>query len=301
MPRCSASSRGNNVGRLFLGGSARQRIRRQLGDFDLLRHVTEQVCDHIDRSRGENVKLQIAAIGIKLRGGRPCGARRDAQCQQVRNLRQQVQRILAAIKTALVGDIVDGDHCFVVGEASGCRVALRCAQQRQPGGIWCNTGDRFGGWRCCATRHQYPQLRQSIAGKHIGAAGQGFVLFQRVDPGVHLIQSVEHPVDHVGGDRQPSRAHFAQEVLHAVHQPRQCRGIEQAGGTLDRVNRAEHLVDHRRVAGLALQAQQPGGGGLQQVARFGNETCQQRVHDAPNPVSNCAARVNSAGRTGLSM
>ena len=142
-----------------------------------------------------------------------------------------------------------------------------------------------GGGGACRHGHQGTQPGDQTAGNRFGIAGQDFVLLQRVDPGADLIQRIKQPIDHPGGERQPPGPHLTQQILRPMHEPGQRRRIEQAGRSLDGVDGAEYLVDQCRIAGIALQPQQAGGGGLQQVAGFRHEAGEQRVHGARAPAS----------------
>jgi hypothetical protein len=127
-----------------------------------------------------------------------------------------------------------------------------------------------------------------------------------VDPAADHIQAVEQPVDDIGIERELPGADFAEKVLGGVHQTRQRRDVEQSGRALQRMHRAENVVDDGLRVGILLEREHPGARLLQEFAGLGDELGEKRVHAvAPRagdwPVIKRQWSASAAASTGLTM
>ncbi len=117
-----------------------------------------------------------------------------------------------------------------------------------------------------------------------------------------LVQRLEQHVDKLGSEHEPSFLRGAEQILAGMHEAGEGRDLEQAGGALERMQRAEQLVHRRRGARVALERQQAAPGLVEQVARLGDELLQQRVREAAHDAGPARIRAKPpsvSGRTGF--
>jgi hypothetical protein len=129
---------------------------------------------------------------------------------------------------------------------------------------------------------------------------------ENVYPAPDQIEAFEQTVDDFRIEREVSRWRLPEQILGDMDEARQRRHVEQPGRAFQRVDRAEHIVDDIRRIRVPLEGKHHGACLLQQLASFGNELGEQRVHadvrsEGAWPVINRQRLAKFTGSTALTI
>jgi len=98
-------------------------------------------------------------------------------------------------------------------------------------------------------------LPGDLVGARLGVTGDLARGLHLVEPGRHLVETGEAEIGHGGGHDDGARPHRRQHVLAGVERLRHRLEVDDAGGALQRVKRAEGTVEALLVAGILLEGQ----------------------------------------------
>jgi hypothetical protein len=150
------------------------------------------------------------------------------------------------------------------------------------------------GRRTCRGAQAFDDFRRlAVVGRQLAGA------LQTVQPLQRQIEAAQ-AVTHIGGRQRPgTRACGREDVLGSVHQMLHRGEFHDARAALQRVERAEHLVEFLRIARRLFQGEQALRGLLGQFAAFDQELLQEFVHCATphNIAANCTSFSRSMGLT----
>ena len=179
--------------------------------------------------------MQVALVGIEVGQGVPGSRRLDLEGQDLRNLKDGVERIGAAVEALSIGLVADGeDRLAAAGQPEGVAAPIR-GQAVEPGRRRARGGRlRGGGLGVGLGRRGQPaaQADRQALGHAVRIARQRGLLLELIDPQADLIEAVEQHVDEARIRSELLGPHGPQQVLGGVDQPGQGRRIEQPGRPL---------------------------------------------------------------------